>query len=141
MKRFFSKVFGVVLGGSAGIVATVAGELWTDIKESRQNQRQINKAVAEYKAQQALSESTYKRDWELQALQGSGVWMKRGTLILFSWPLVLGPFYPVLLTQYFETLEQIPDWYLASYGSMLAAIWGSMELRNWKAGKRAGVAT
>lgn len=135
MFKGIGKLITTVVGGPAGLLGSLFSGVIEEIKASRENQRKVNAAVAEYKAQQALSESTYKRDWELQALQGSGLWMKRGTLILFSWPLVVGPFAPELITQYFDTLEQIPQWYLMSYGSMLAAIWGSMELRNWRAGR------
>ncbi len=136
MNKFF-KGLAAVVGGPAGVVGAVVGELITDWKTGRENKRQVQKATAEYKVKQALSETTYKRDWELAALNGSGLWMRRGTLILFSVPLVWGYFDPDIVLQYFKTLDEMPEWYLASYGAMLGAVWGSMELRQWRAGKDA----
>lgn len=131
---WFTKVISAVAGGPAGVFGTIATELVSGWKKKRERQQKVEDSIAEYKAQQALSETTYKRDWELAALSGSGIWMRRGTLILFSIPLIWGYFDPPTVLQYFKTLDQMPEWYLASYGTMLGAVWGSMELRQWRAG-------
>ncbi len=119
------------------LLGSIASEFITDWRESRQQKRQLKQAANEFQQQQARSAEEYTRQWELQALLNNGVWMRRGTLILFSLPLPWAYIDPDGVQAYFQVLEQMPDWYLQAYGGMIAAVWGLSELRQWRAGKAA----
>lgn len=139
MKAFFSQLFGALVGGPVGLVGTIATELVTNWQSRQQDKRDLARSVTEFKQEQARSRDRYNHEWELQALQGSGVWMRRATLALFSWPLFWAYFDPQAVQDYFAVLEQMPDWYLQAYFGMLGAVWGFIELRNWRAGKAQAV--
>lgn len=129
------KALAGIVTGPAGLIATVGGELIADFVASRQNRRKLEEAAAEYRQQQARDTQRYTAEWELQALTNRGVWMQRGTLILFCWPLLWAHLDPDAVKAYFDTLEQMPPWYLAALATMLGAIWGSQKLRELRAGR------
>lgn len=121
--------------GPAGLIATLGAEFVQDFTATRQNARQVKQAAAEFRAAQARSAASYRAEWELRALEGGGVWMRRVTLALFCWPLIWAYIDPAAVDAYFDTLAAMPGWYLGSLGSMLAAVWGVHELRNMRAGR------
>lgn len=135
MKNFFSKLFGVAVGGPVGFIGSIASEFVTNWKEGQQQKRDLRRSVNEFKQGQARSKDQYKYAWELKALESTGIWMRRGTLILFSWPLFWAYFDPDAVNAYFLVLEGMPEWYLKVYFGMLGVIWGFIELRDWRAGK------
>lgn len=115
-------------------LATIGAELFSTWREGQQQKRDLKAAAAEYKQQQIRSAEQYTREWELNALLNSGVWMRRGTLSLFSFPLFWAYFDPEEVQSYFNILESMPEWYLMAYGAMLGTVWGVSELRSWTAG-------
>jgi hypothetical protein len=118
------------------VLAGVVTELVTDWRASRENQRKIKAAAAEFRQEQARSSENYRQEWELRALEGGDIWPRRLVLALFSFPLVWAYFDPSGVEHYFTvTLNVLPEWYKAAYLSMLAALWGLSELRTLKAGK------
>lgn len=118
-----------------GPLLAIGGELvknWTDAQE---NKRQIRKAADEFRAEQARSDSAYKREWELKALEGSDQGARRLILALFLWPLVWGYFDPEGVTLYFETVAGWPDWYKGAVVMMLSVIFGVQKMQELRAGK------
>lgn len=116
-------------------LAAIGGELVKNWTQGQQQKRDLSKTETEFKQERLKSSDSYKQQWEVNALLNSGVWMRRFTLGMFSYPLVWGYFDPVGVTAYFQTLETMPEWYLAAYGGIIGAIWGLSELRTWRAGK------
>lgn len=138
MNKRLKSLFGALIGGPVGLVGTIATELVSNWQSRQQDNRDLARSVTEFKQEQVRSKDRYNHEWELQALQGSGLWMRRATLALFSWPLFWAYFDPAAVNAYFAVLEQMPDWYLQAYFGMLGAVWGFVELRNWRAGKSRG---
>lgn len=117
-------------------LTAIASELVADWRQSRENKRKVKSAAAEYRAEQARSSENYRQEWELRALEGGDLWVKRLVLLLFSWPLIWAYFEPMAVEHYFNvTLASLPEWYKGAYLAMLGAVWGLTELRGYKAGK------
>lgn len=117
-------------------IAGIVGEFVSDWRAKKQNKRDIEKAAAEFRQEQARSKEQYRQEWEIRALEGADIWPRRLVLLLFSWPLVWAYIDPQAVQVYFsETLAVLPEWYKAAYLSMLGAVWGLSELRNLRAGK------
>ena len=124
-----------IVGAIVSIVSSISGELLADWKQSRQSKREIKKAAAEFRQEQARSKENYRQEWELRALEGRDLLMARVSFFLISFPLVWGYFDPAGMAQYFEIIEQTPEWYRVVLFGVWGSIWGFAELRNLRAGK------
>lgn len=119
-----------------GLLGGVLTDVVSDWREGRKNKREIKKAAAEFRQEQARSEGVYKQEWELRALEGADIWPRRLVLFLFSFPLIWAYFDPQAVEVYFKvSLAAIPEWYKQAYMLMLASVWGLSEFRNIRAGK------
>ena len=85
--------------------------------------------VARAKAEATIMEkkATGEIDWDLEAIKGSqSSWKDEWLVILFSVPLVLAfiPGMEGVVTNGFQQLEAMPQWYQYSLGVIVAASFG-----------------
>ena len=77
-----------------GLIAGIGKGLFDDWNAKRENQRQIERAVAENKIRMALSEQEHNQAWEMAALAGGDKWLRRMSFFMWSGPLVWAYFSP-----------------------------------------------
>jgi hypothetical protein len=136
--KMFKKILTFLIGGPVVGAAGILGEFVQDWRQDKQNKRDLKKAASEFRQEQARSKQSYLHEWELRALEGRDIWVRRIVLAVFMWPLVWAYFDPQAVHTYFnETLKVLPSWYQQALLSMLAVVWGLSELRNMRAGKGA----
>ncbi|MBU3022883.1 hypothetical protein [Aestuariibacter sp. A3R04] len=66
--------------------------------------------------------------WEVKALD-SGVWIRRFSYGLFSFPIVLTAFNPGAGRELFANLSAAPDWYIQTFMIINGTVWGALELK------------
>lgn len=104
--------------------------IFTDWQAKRENQRQVEKAVAENKIRLALSREEHNQAWEMAALEGRDAWLRRISFTFWSAPLAWSFFDPAAAKAYFtESLAGLPEWYVGGYLAITGAIWGLAELK------------
>jgi len=121
-----------------GLLGGLVREVFEDWRQGRQLRREIKKAAAEYRIEQAKSAEAYRREWELRALEGGDRWVRRLSFAAWTAPLVLAASAPELSARLWERLGALPEWYVTGYLAITAAIWGLTELRTWRAGRGGG---
>lgn len=122
-----------ILSGILSAVTGAAGELLTDWREGRANQRAVRKAVADNQIRLALDAAQHNSNWEMAALAGRDRFLRRVSFSLFSAPMIWAAVDPAGARAYFtDALAALPDWYVTGYLAMLGAIWGLSELRGMK---------
>jgi len=110
----------------SGIFSSFAAD-WT---AKRENQRSIEKAVADNKIRLAQSEQSHNQIWEMAALTGSDKLLRRASFLAWSTPLIWAAFDAQGAESYFRVaLGALPEWYVAGYLSITGAIWGIAELK------------
>lgn len=118
------------MGGLLGILGGVASGLFGDWQAARQNAREVSRAVTENKIRLAANEQTHNEAWEMSALEGRDVLLRRASFMAWSVPLVWAAFDAEGAAQYFRVaLSALPEWYVAGYLSITGAIWGIAELK------------
>lgn len=122
-----------MLAGLVTLFGGLASEWLADWRQSRENQRQVKKAVTENRIRLAQSEQSHNQAWEMAALEGGDKWLRRVSFFLLSFPLVWAGFDPESARAYFsEALGVLPDWYTGAYIGVLGAIWGLSEFKRFK---------
>lgn len=112
------------------LVSGIAGSLLDDWTASRENKRQVEKAVTENRIRMALDAQQYNQEWELRALEGRDNWLRRISFGFWSAPLAWAYFDPAGAKAYFtESLAGLPDWYVGGYLAITGAVWGLAELK------------
>lgn len=102
----------------------------SDWQAKRENQRAIEKAVAENKIRLAQDAQTHNENWEMAALEGRDNWLRRVSFAFWSWPLAWAYFSPEAAKAYFtDSLAGLPDWYVGGYLAITGAVWGLSELK------------
>ena len=120
-------MFAMLLPALSGIIQGFFG----DWQAKRQNQRDIDKAIADNKIRLAQSEQTHNEEWEMAALQGSDKWLRRVSFFFWSWPLAWAYFSPEAAKAYFtDSLSGLPDWYVGGYLAITGAVWGISALKS-----------
>lgn len=121
-----------------GAVLAIGRELLGEWRESRRQKREVKKAAAEFRQQQARSEGSHRQEWELRVLEGRDVWLQRAVLLLWLWPLIWAYVDPPAVQHYFNvTLKALPEWYKNGLFLMLSVVWGVAEFKQMRAGKNA----
>ena len=125
------KIFGELMLSTFLAALIGVGQGWfSDWQQRRENQRNIEKAVADNKIRLALSEQEYNQAWEMAALEGRDTWLRRVSFAMWSFPLVWAYFSPGAAKAYFvDSLSGLPDWYVAGYLAITGAVWGLSELK------------
>lgn len=102
----------------------------TDWTTKRQNQRDIEKAVAENKIRLAQSEQTHNEQWEMAALEGRDNGLRRVSFLIWSAPILWAAYDAPAAAGFFkDALGALPDWYIAGYLAISGAVWGISELK------------
>lgn len=112
------------------IIAGIAGQWVTDWQAGRENQRAIEKAVAENKIRLAESTESHNEAWEMAALTGADQWLRRLSFAAWSAPILWAAFDAQGAARFFtDSLGALPDWYITGYLGITGAIWGLAELK------------
>ena len=111
-----------------GPIANIAGS-WMDGKVE-QTKAKAASNVAKAKAEAVIMEkkATGEIDWDLEMAKGShSSWKDEWLVILFSIPLILAfiPGMEGIVANGFQQLEQMPQWYQYSLGTIVAASFGT----------------
>ncbi len=111
-----------------GPIANIAGS-WMDGKVE-QTKAKAATNVAKAKAEAVIMEkkATGEIDWDLEMAKGShSSWKDEWLVILFSIPLILAfiPGMEGIVANGFQQLEQMPQWYQYSLGTIVAASFGT----------------
>lgn len=110
----------------AGLFADFVG----DWKARREQQRAVAKAVTENRIRLAQSKQTHNQEWEMRALEGRDVVLRRVSFIMWSAPIMWAVWDADSAAAFFrESLGALPDWYVYGYLAITSAIWGIVELR------------
>lgn len=102
-----------------------------DIKESREQERELRRAEMENKARMLRDSQADNHEWEMANLTDKDKWLRRGSYIMFSAPFIWAFIDPAGVEQYFAVaLTSMPDWYVKTYVGMVGGIWGIAQLKN-----------
>lgn len=96
---------------------------------------ELKDAIHQNKIRLASDEKSYNHAYEMAALTGADVWLKRFSFIIIFFPLVLIYFDKQAVTNYFFVVSGLPDSYLYLVGIVIGALWGVSELKNYKGGR------
>lgn len=119
------------------LITGVVSSVVDDWKAKRENQRQVEKAVAENRIRLAQAEQTHNDEWEMRALEGRDNVLRRLSFMIWSAPLMWAAFDAKGAASFFrEALGALPDWYVAGYLAISGAVWGIAELKAAGAFKR-----
>jgi len=93
--------------------------------------QKITAAKAQKTADLIQSQTDNDAAWERTQINHKDRWLRRGSFIVFSLPMVWAAFDAEAVRQYFEVaLAVVPEWYQAAYMSMIGAIWGVATLKS-----------
>lgn len=112
------------------VLASMASGWFSDWQAKRQDQRDIERAVAENKIRLAQSTESHNQAWEMSALEGRDTLLRRLSFLAWSVPLIWAAFDAQGAENYFRVaLGALPSWYVGGYLSITGAIWGIAELK------------
>lgn len=112
------------------IAASVVGSWLTDWMAKRTDARDVARAVTENRIRLASSEQSHNQEWEMRAMTGADVWLRRLSFAAWSAPMVWAYADPAGAAQYFTvSLAGLPDWYVGGYLAITGAVWGIAEMR------------
>lgn len=90
----------------------------------------IVKAKAEKTAELIQSKTDNDNLWEMQQINAKDSWLRRGSFLVFSIPMIWAAFDAQAVNEYFTiALAGVPDWYVKSYMMMIGGIWGIAALK------------
>ena len=108
-----------------GPIANLASSWMDNRAEQTKSKGHIAKAKAEAEAKVLVSSATSVAEWEkIMAQASDNSWKDEYLVILFSLPLILsfaGEWGRDIVTDGFEALSGMPEWYQLSLGSIVAA--------------------
>lgn len=116
---------------AAGAALVEMGKGWfSDWQASKQNQREVERAVAENRIRLAQAAETHNQEWEMRALEGRDNFLRRASFVIWSAPLLWAAFDAPGASAFFrESLAALPEWYVGGYLAVTGAIWGLAELK------------
>jgi len=98
--------------------------------EWMKGKQQITKAKADKAAQLIQSKTDNDHLWEMQQINAKDSWLRRGSFLVFSIPMIWAAFDAQAVNDYFTVaLAGVPDWYVKSYMMMIGGIWGIAALK------------
>jgi hypothetical protein len=115
------------------LIKSVFGE----VVASRAAKRNREDTALTIETKAAESAQGHSQTVAIQRLRNRGKdprWMQRATLLLFALPFIFLWFDAVAVDTYFSTMENIPEWYKATFLSMVSVIWGVDQYKKAKAG-------
>jgi len=111
-----------------GPIADLAGTWLNGKVEEKKAQAKTRVAKAEAEAVVMQKKATGEIDWDLKMADASASsWKDEWLTILFSIPLILAfiPGMEDIVSRGFQQLEQMPQWYQYSLGTIVAASFGT----------------
>jgi hypothetical protein len=103
-----------------GIIGSLIGLGSSWIK----GKQQITQAKAEKAAELIQSKTDNDHLWEMQQINAKDSWLRRGSFLVFSIPMIWAAFDAQAVNDYFTiALAGVPDWYVKSYMMMIGGIW------------------
>lgn len=118
------------MGALITFLTGMAGQWVADWQAKRQNQRDIERATTENRIRLAAQAETHNEEWEMRALEGRDVWLRRASFAAWSFPLLWAYLDPTAAAAYFrDALGALPAWYVNGYLGITGAIWGLSELK------------
>jgi|TARA_R100001460_G_scaffold103985_1_gene149456 hypothetical protein len=111
-----------------GPIADLAGTWLNGKVEEKKAQAKTRVAKAEAEAVVMQKKATGEIDWDLKMADASASsWKDEWLVILFSIPLILAfiPGMEDIVSRGFQQLEQMPQWYQYSLGTIVAASFGT----------------
>jgi hypothetical protein len=109
---------------------SIGGTLFQDWQASRQNKREVERAVTENRIRLAVSEQEHNQGWEMRALEGRDNVLRRVSFLIWSAPMLWAAWDPQGATAYFrDALGALPEWYVYGYLAISGAVWGISEMK------------
>lgn len=112
------------------LLGGIATSFVTNWQAKQQNQRDIEKAVAENKIRLAQGAQTHNENWEMSVLEGRDNFLRRVSFLIWSAPMLYSAYDPQAAGRFFhDALGALPDWYIVGYLAISGAVWGLSELK------------
>jgi len=116
-----------VFTGLIALASTVIG-IGGDWLKGRQ---QIVKAKATKAAELIQTKTDNDHLWEMEQIKGKDRWLRRGSFLVFSIPMIWAAFDAQAVNDYFTiALASVPDWYVKAYMMMIGGIWGISAIKS-----------
>jgi hypothetical protein len=120
--------------GLLSAAVSIGKGFFDDYQLSRENKRDIAKAITENKIRLALNEQTNNQAWEMAQIEGKDKFLRRVSFFMLSAPFMVAIIAPESVNDYFTVaLAAMPEWYQWLYMSIIGAVWGISEFKKWKA--------
>ena len=116
-----------MLGALIGPIIGLAGTFFEGQLEQTKANNEVKVATAKAKAAVLKRQATGEIEWDIEAIKGSkNSWKDEWLTILFSIPLSLAfiPGMEAVVTNGFDQLSRMPEWYQYSLGVIVAASFG-----------------
>lgn len=112
------------------LLGGIVQQFVTNWQAKQENQRQIEKAVAENKIRLAQDAQSHNQSWEMSALEGKDNFLRRLSFLIWSAPMLYSAYDAQAAGAFFhDALSALPDWYIAGYLAISGAVWGISELK------------
>lgn len=119
---------GLITAG-IGLVQTLAREWMEGRQQAAAAKREVKAAAASARA----AKMKHASEWERRVLEGQDKWLRRGSFLLWSAPMLWAAIDPEGAAGYFaEALAALPPWYVSGYMAVTGAIWGLSEFKSWR---------
>ncbi|MDQ6970921.1 MAG: hypothetical protein Q9M16_10470, partial [Mariprofundus sp.] len=113
----------------AGILSLISAGIGIG-GEFLKGKQAITKAKAEKAAELIQSKTDNDHAWEMQQINAKDAWLRRGSFLVFSIPMIWAAFDAQAVSDYFTVaLGSVPDWYVKAYMMMIGGIWGIAALK------------
>jgi hypothetical protein len=120
--------------GLLAAAVSIGKGFFNDYQLSRENKRDIAKAITKNKIRLALNEQTNNQAWEMAQIEGKDKFLRRVSFFMLSAPFMVAIVAPESVSDYFTiALAAMPEWYQWMYMSIIGAVWGISEFKKWKA--------
>jgi hypothetical protein len=123
-----------MFAGLLSAAVSIGKGFFDDYQLSRENKRDIAKAITENKIRLALNEQVNNQAWEMAQIEGKDKFLRRVSFFMLSAPFMVAIIAPESVNDYFTVaLAAMPEWYQWLYMSIIGAVWGISEFKKWKA--------
>ena len=110
-----------------GLLTSIVG----GVKDHLEDKRAERRAESQNRQRLLLDAQSHNNEWEMASLRKSDRWLRRVCFFIFVWPMTpVLVWKPELVTEYFNSLNSLPDWYVQLVMAMIGGIWGIAELKN-----------
>jgi hypothetical protein len=115
----FTSIFSLITGFINGRLEVQKAKIETD------------KAAQANKARLLADTESNNQAWQMAALTGADVPLRRICFAIFSFPFIYAAFDPMAVKHYFDqAIAAMPTWYVQTYMGMVCIIWGVNALKD-----------